>query len=837
VARRTHTFYSFNNGELDPKLWSRADVKHYHSSLARAKNTLGQPQGGQRLKFGTRHRAICRRIMVAQSFSGATVTAPNGGTASNLTDGNQATALQTDEITSGTFRVLKIDFGAPVSLAAFDLLGARCESGEQVANAIQVRTSADDVTYTNFGTAYPMSKNARNIRAALAPKQTRTARYWDVVIVNGESHGDFLLNEIEAFTAGDRSAGRLFEVNRDPDNIYALVATGGNVDVFEAGVWRAAIRIPHSSAQLAELTWTTSADSVYLFHKDVPVRRLLRLGAAAHWSSSEQTFTNIPRFDFGDVTYTNGVNEKQLLAFSLGATSLRYTLTIEGYTTEAIEFSDTLATHNTNIQTALEALPNVEAGLTVTTKYNAGSGNPTQHVLIEFTGGRNAARPWLELIPRILVTDVGSTVTASREQRGRKGGEDLWSATRGYPRCGVIFNERLVLAGFRGIGSALALSRPGELFDYDTEFEGPSGAILDLLGSDDDRTVRRLHVGRHLQVFTNTSAHYVSNRTIDKTEPRNYVQSARAGIAAGSRSIDLQGATVYIETDPEAPGGEVVREFLFSDVEQDYQATNLSILQSHLITGALDLAVKRSSSSSDSDIVFVVRADGHLSAMTALRTEDVNGITWWGNETGAYRSACVENRGLVHFLREVEIGEDDELVLETADQDIVLDGAVDGVVAGTTVSGLEALEGASVWAYLDGAPYGPFEVEDGEIELPVEGVEAALVGRWSPPELRTLPIRPQDSESAPVRPKRVHKVFASVLETGNIAIGANGGPVREVPVWRFDEVLDVPVEERLFTGEAVRDGMLGWTMQGEIFITQTKPARLELRGLRAEYDG
>jgi hypothetical protein len=653
VARRTHTFYSFNNGELDPKLRSRADVKHYHSSLARAKNVLGQPQGGQRFKYGTRHRAICRRIMVAQSFSGATVTAPNGGTAGNLTDGNQSTALQTDEITSGTFRVLKVDFGVPVTLSAFDLLGARCESGDLVANVIQVRSSSDDVTYSNFGTRYPLSVNARNIRAALAPTQTRTARYWDVVLVDGNGHGDFLLNEIEVFTAGAKSAGRDFEVNVDPDNIYALVATGGNVDVFEAGVWRAAIRIPHTSAQLADVTWTTSADSVYLFHKDVPIRRLLRLGAATLWSSSEQAFTNIPRFDFGDVTYANGVNEKQLLAFSLGAAALRYTLTLEGHTTEAIAFDTTLATHNANIKTALEALPNVEAGLTVTTKYDAAS-QATQHVLIEFSGGKNAGRQWLELIPRILVTDVGSAISTSREVKGRRGGEDLWSALRGYPRCGVIFNERFVLAGFRGRGAAIAWSRAAELFDFDTEFEGPSSAILDLLGSDDDRTVRRLHVGRHLQVFTNTSAHYVSNRTIDKSDPRNYVQSARAGIAAGSRSIDLQGATVYIETDPEAPGGEVVREFLFSDVEQDYQATNLSILQSHLITNALDLAVKRSSSSSDSDIVFVVRQDGHLSVMTALRTEDVNGISWWSNDTGAYRRrgrARARNRRRRHRAR------------------------------------------------------------------------------------------------------------------------------------------------------------------------------------------
>lgn len=834
MTRRTHSFYSFNTGELDLRLIERADVKHYHSAVATGKNIIGLPQGGGRAKFGSRYKYTARRQMTVQSLAGATFTAPNSGTANNAKDGSTATVLTTAAVNANPFVVLHMDFGSDVTLAALDLIDVSCATGTH-ASAIGAQSSPDNSVWTDFGAKKQLTTTARSHRCSLAPRQARTARYWRVAVFTGAGPGAITLADVAAWTAGALSAGRKFEINVDPANVYTALVTGGNIDIFSGGTWQTAVPIPHSSAQIAALTHTQSIDTVLLFHEDVAPHRLFRLGAGDLWDSRAQEFSIIPLFDFGDTAYSNGVNEVQHLNIQENGITENnwFNLTLEGYTTEPIQYSDTAATMRANIAAAIEALPNVASGLTVTTE-SVGAGH---HIIaIEFTGGGNAARRWQEMIPRLLIASGTPTIIAARVLPGKEGGEAIMSATRGWPRHGVFFQQRLVTGGFKGRGNAIVASRSGEFFDLDVDFDSPSGAFLDLLDADDDRTIRRFHVGRHLQIFTNSSGHYLSNRTLDRDEPRNYVQSSRAGIHAGARTIDLQGATLYLEN-----GGLVIREFLFSDVEQDYQANNISILNAHLIDDARDLAVRRSSSTTDADLVFTVRADGVLAVMTALRSEEVTGATWFSGETGLYRSVAVDGAGEIYFLRARALGGSDELVLEMADTATQLEAAVEIAVSEgqTTLTGLDVHEGKTVYAYVDGSPQGPFTVDDGAIEIDEAAAEAgnALVGLWLAPDIITLPLRPQDSEAAPLRKRRVHNVRASIFETGNIAIGANGGTPREIALWDFDEVMDVPLMDRLVTGNARRQGILGWSDDGQVRITQTMPAPLEVRAIRIEYDG
>lgn len=843
MTRRTQAYNAFNTGELDPRVAARADVKHYHSALATGKNLIGAPQGGVYNKFGTWHRNILRRKMVAVSLSGATVTAPSGGTAANATDGDSATSLTfaTADWSAG-HTVLKVDFGSAKTLAAFDLRNVLV-GGASASGVLQVSYSTDDISYTNFGVAFPLSSTARTFRAALAPNQTATARYWKVnTLPTAALMVSLTLGDIFCWTPGALSAVKLIEINVDPASIYVLALTDQNADVFEGGTWRAAIRVPHTSDQIGETQWTQSIDTVLLFHPDVAPRKLLRLGAASLWSSQDQAFTNIPRFDFGDTDYANGADEEQVISFSgfgntaAGAAKTKFTLTIESYATDPITYTNNATTLGAAITAAIEALPNVDAGVTVTfddsTKMDDGNSDSGQ-IRIKFTGGANANRPWLQTVPQVVSTAGTESVFVTRSVKGLKGGEDLWSPTRGYPRHGVFFQQRLLMGGFRSRGNAQAYSVTADFFNFDVNLDAPTGAILDLLDADDDRTIMRYHVGQYLHIFTNTSAHFLSDRAVDRDQPRNYVESGRSGIVAGARSIDLQGDTLFVEV-----GGAAVLEFVYSQLTLKYEPSNLTLLSAHLFTGALDLAVRRSSTSGDADLVLVVNADGTLVILTALHAEQVDGITWCGTETGLYRSAAVDNTGLVHLARERSIAGATEIVLETHDFAIYLDAAVTGTVSGANVTGLAALEGAQVWAYLDGSPYGPFTVSGGQIAHGLtDAPAAAIVGLWSPPVGVTLPMRPEDSEAAPRRKKRIHKVWASIFETGNIALAANGGDPVEVPLWGFSAPIDTPLLDRLVTGEVKRAGILGWSMDGQIRFTQTVPAPLHLRALRAELDG
>lgn len=90
-----HVQTSLSAGEFDPLLWSREDVSFFYNSARIIENAVPLPQGGAKRREGWRFRALQRGPISSISLGVATVTAANGGTAANLTDGDRNTLLET----------------------------------------------------------------------------------------------------------------------------------------------------------------------------------------------------------------------------------------------------------------------------------------------------------------------------------------------------------------------------------------------------------------------------------------------------------------------------------------------------------------------------------------------------------------------------------------------------------------------------------------------------------------------------------------------------------------------------------------------------------------------
>jgi|GEM_PF-111089 len=90
-----HVQTSLSAGEFDPLLWSREDVAFFYNSARIIENAVPLPQGGAKRREGWRFRALQRGPISSISLGGATVTAVNGGTPGNLTDGDRNTLLET----------------------------------------------------------------------------------------------------------------------------------------------------------------------------------------------------------------------------------------------------------------------------------------------------------------------------------------------------------------------------------------------------------------------------------------------------------------------------------------------------------------------------------------------------------------------------------------------------------------------------------------------------------------------------------------------------------------------------------------------------------------------
>ena len=97
-------------------------------------------------------------------------------------------------------------------------------------------------------------------------------------------------------TAGIRLVPFAFNV----EQTYLVAFTSNEIVIFlPDGTEVAQLATPYSAAQVGQIKWTQSADTLLLFHPQVQPQRLRRLGSHTSWQLSPITFSNIPTFDFG----------------------------------------------------------------------------------------------------------------------------------------------------------------------------------------------------------------------------------------------------------------------------------------------------------------------------------------------------------------------------------------------------------------------------------------------------------------------------------------------------------------------------------------------------------
>lgn len=99
-------------------------------------------------------------------------------------------------------------------------------------------------------------------------------------------------------TASNNEA-RLASFAFNVEQTYLMVFTNLNVAVYKDGVHQANVTTPYTTAQLFELSWTQSADTMILVHKDHAPRKLVRGGSHTSWTLSTISLSNIPQFNYG----------------------------------------------------------------------------------------------------------------------------------------------------------------------------------------------------------------------------------------------------------------------------------------------------------------------------------------------------------------------------------------------------------------------------------------------------------------------------------------------------------------------------------------------------------
>jgi hypothetical protein len=282
--------------------------------------------------------------------------------------------------------------------------------------------------------------------------------------------------------------------------------------------------------------------------------------------------------------------------------------------------------------------------------------------------------------------------------------EQAFSEARGWPVAVSFHQARMVIGGSRDLPNGLWLSKTGESFNFDLGTGLPDEAISFRLAGSDTPAIRALMPGRNLQVFTSSGEWVVTGDPLTPTDIQVQQQS-RIG-SPRDRHVpprDVDGATLFA-----ARNGRELREFLFVDTEQAYQAADLALLAQHLVRNPVDQAFDHRRR-----LFLIVNEDGSLAAVAIYRNADI--AAWSLLETdGRVLSVAVvgdETMLLVDRPGGIQIEQLDDLLM--VDAGLRLNQSPQALVW----TGLGHLEGQEVALVADGLVLERTTVTGGQVVL------------------------------------------------------------------------------------------------------------------------
>lgn len=463
-----------------------------------------------------------------------------------------------------------------------------------------------------------------------------------------------------------KGKGRLVAFEFNTEQTYLLVLTDRWVDVYAEGVKVAGFASPWTTEQVAQLRWSQTADTLLVVHPEVVPRKITR-SSHADWTMSEWSFYQ-----------KDGVIYQPTHKFAADEVTLQAS-----------------ATTGTVTLTASAAV------------FVAG------HTGLRF----RIKQKEVEIAEVVSPTEATATVKQSlADTKATTDWEEAaLSPVRGWPVSVCFHQDRLVIGGARDLPNRLWLSKSSDLFNFDLGTAEDDEAIEFALLSDQVNAIRAVFSGRHLQVFTSGAEWMVSGDPLTPSKIQ-LMRQTRIGSPV-DRQVpprDVDGATLYVSRN-----GSDLREFIYADVEQAYQSSDLAMLAKHLMVAPVDQDYD-----SARRLFYVVMADGTMGTVTIYRTEKVT--AWTSHATdGAFLSVAVVE-GEVYVLVERAGG----VLIERFDESLSLDAAMTGEAASpkSVWSGLGHLEGRSVRILADGGALEQAMVTDGAVRLrePARTVQVGL---------------------------------------------------------------------------------------------------------------
>ena len=610
------------------------------------------------------------------------------------------------------------------------------------------------MSWTTLYSIPVVNTTSRNIRVVGA-----TNRYIRLARVGATdlSTAKVNISGFHSYTVGALSDVALHEFNFSDTRSFLYVLTDYNIAIYENGVLHSHIPSPYPSAAV-KLVDSTRTDIVTIMaHEDYAPVRVIFDSINNRFALSEVPFVSYPQFDFDDDNSPTPTQAVHVLTFGAYDNGQLYKLQIKGYTTEEIIY-DASADGATAITRALEALPIIGAGGVVVTGTSpftlTFSKSATDNFDADFTGYGTTG-------------EIADTLVVSSSTTGAPRRENVWSATRGYPRSVTFHQNRLWLGGTKKKPQSLFASRVNSFFEFDPKTGLDTDPIFVTLDSKRRNAIQSVMSSKTLCVFTTDSEFTVPQGAI-KT-PDFSVSSDTYNGSGDVGPVEADGSLLFLEK-----GSGSLREFIFSFGEDSYTATNRSLISQHLINSPVDMTTVRPTAQEDACYVVIVNGDGTCAIHSTLRAQEVSNFMPMSTDGLFIAVQAVERDAYFAVTRELDA--QDENLLEVWDYDCYTDSAVKitNSPASTAVTGLSHLNGLECRVKADGSVMSSATPVAGAITL-ASAKEEIEVGLNFNCRIQMMPLAPNQ---AVAHKKKIARQHIMVYESLGLVVDGVVIPMR-----------------------------------------------------------
>lgn len=538
---------------------------------------------------------------------------------------------------------------------------------------------------------------------------------------------------------------RLVSFEFNTEQVYLICFSALKARVYSGVTMIAELDTPWDETHLAKLNWTQSADTLLLVHPDIPPKQISR-NLDGSWRLEDWAF------------YTKD-NKLYCPYFN--------------FYQHTVKLSASGTSGNINLAADTDIFNEDYIG----SRIRIGKGEA------EITGVTDAKN--VTAVVKVNISDRSATIDWE---------ESVFSKRRGYPISVTFHQDRMVIGGSKGLPNHLWLSKSSDLFNFDIGTGLDDESIDFSILSDQVNAITNVVSTRHLLVFTTGAEWMVTGEPLT---PTSIKLNRQTNVGSYNRYSmmpqNVDGATLFI-----SQNGTQLREFLYTDVEQAYQAKDLTLLANDIIKQPSEIVYNQADS-----ILYVLLEDGTVSCLTTYRKEEVN--AWSRFSTlGSFISMAVVGDELYVCVKR---GED--YYLELFDESFFSDcsSRCHSESAVKTFAGWDYLEGKELSVVADGYTVGKFIVNDGTITLH----EAACDVKAGLPYEHIVEPLPYMAESTlPYPPKslRVVQILFRLLNSKSLRVDCGRG-YSEIPFRNMynDEVSDSP--DISYTGD-VEMHALGW---------------------------